>query len=711
MSNFIETEDAPKTFETPYIVDLDTDFIGRIDRSKDIDAIRFSVTEAGSYAISITGREVEGESALGSARAAVRREDGETVAFYNDSFLTPDQLSFTAEAPGDYLIRLGGEFRFGYVLGNYRISASTITVNETSDAPANATSPYEVTPSTSFTGTLDATDRKDWIKVELVEGQIYAFDIDRFGDWQHEFFPENLSIFNQKGNPAGIVQLNNRSDELVFQAERTGTHFIQIKPDNSQKGDNIYRLNMTELMLDETEDAPSDGNTPYSITAGESFTGALTRSDDRDKINIDLEAGQVYRFFVDDEDLPRNATLNRHLLQLRNEAGEIVAEASQGGGYSGSGPGRITFFAEETGTYSLTLSTNRGKGLYEINTRILPGEGDTGEVAGDDSSQVTLDQNSNFFAAIDPGGDQDWFRVSLSAGKNSDFFTSEADGVLDTVLTLYASDGTILAQSDDNFENFRGVSSRFVYAPETDMDAFLAVSTPGGLVSGRYQVSHNVLSNNGELRGSVSDDVLRLTGEEQRTSGLAGDDLIYGSSGEDLILAGDGDDIVYGYGGRDTLYSGTGFDQLFGGAGKDRLFIDDNLFGTVEAHGGAGRDKFVVRQSSVAEIFGDAGRDRIEISNSSNVTATGGAGADAFVMRLSSFARSDTQLTITDFELGKDKLKLSKNLIVDTELEAHIRAFGSVDTDSITLDFKYDSSVVFEGITDLDALIADTVLL
>lgn len=118
MSNFIETEDAPKTFETPYFVDLDTDFIGQIDRPKDIDAIRFSVTEAGSYAISITGREVEGESALGAARAAVRNEDGETVAFYNDSLLAPDQLSFTAEAPGDYLIRLGGEFRFGYVSGN-----------------------------------------------------------------------------------------------------------------------------------------------------------------------------------------------------------------------------------------------------------------------------------------------------------------------------------------------------------------------------------------------------------------------------------------------------------------------------------------------------------------------------------------------------------------------------------------------------------------
>ena len=76
MSNFIETEDAPKTFETPYIVDLDTDFIGRIDFQVKIRGFRIEPEEI--------ARSLEEHPALVRALVMVEstsRGDQELVAY------------------------------------------------------------------------------------------------------------------------------------------------------------------------------------------------------------------------------------------------------------------------------------------------------------------------------------------------------------------------------------------------------------------------------------------------------------------------------------------------------------------------------------------------------------------------------------------------------------------------------------------------------
>lgn len=736
MSNFLETDDAPKTWQTPYLVTLDTDFSGLIENARDIDAIRFNVTEAGFYSISIAGREGGALRPLEAIKAAVLNSDGDTEAEFDGFLNDTDQLTFLAE-PGDYLLRLGGESRFDKNKGDYTITANAIRFDETADAPSDDTTPYEVTDSASFSGTVTSDDREDWIRVELVEGQTYAFDLDRFGDWQYHPLGARVNLLNLKGKQADVFQLESLTQVLVFQAERTGTHYIQVKARPEHVGDNGYRLNMTDLMLDEIEDAPSEGVSNYQISAGESFTGALNTLGGEvsyaDKIDIELEAGRTYRFSASSDSFPINDSLTQTLLELKNEAGSRVARSVEpGGGYGGGVPRHIQFTAQESGTYSLNVS-GRGQGIYEVTTRELPNEQMFGEIVGDNTTQVALVENTTFFniptffGTLSPAQDQDWFRVTLSAGTISYFQASGAGSSLaslDTVLTLHAADGSVLAQADDFNERLTG--SVFKYSADADMEVFLAISSPGGLVSGDYQLTYRTQSaDTKEIYGTSADDVLYLTGKRQIVEAQSGDDVVYGTRNVDTIYGGPGDDVLYGRGGRDHLISNGGSDQLFGGAGNDRLSVSGFNSDRVLANGGVGSDEFFfgngfeefAADSTSVEAFGGGGRDKfnINVSNSVDAIMTGGRGVDTYILRLEVDIYRDYEpealLTITDFELGKDRFKLKKDFIVGSELEAHFRTFAQVDADGITIGLKHDSSVTFEGITDLEALIADTVLL
>ncbi|MEH2235993.1 choice-of-anchor D domain-containing protein [Nostoc sp.] len=107
--------------------------------------------------------------------------------------------------------------------------------------------------------------------------------------------------------------------------------------------------------------------------------------------------------------------------------------------------------------------------------------------------------------------------------------------------------------------------------------------------------------------------------------GTSGNDQLGGGDPDDNIWGQDGNDRLYGNGGNDSLYGNNGNDTLFGGLGDDQLL------------GGAGNDW----------LYGGKGNDVL----------TGGYGADTFVL-----ARGEGTDSITDFEVGRDKLGLSSGL-------------------------------------------------
>ena len=178
----------------------------------------------------------------------------------------------------------------------------------------------------------------------------------------------------------------------------------------------------------------------------------------------------------------------------------------------------------------------------------------------------------------------------------------------------------------------------------------------------------------GNLSGTVNDDLLVGSAEAETLVGDAGDDTLQGLAGDDTLEGGSGHDFLYGDDGLDILSGGSGDDFLQGDLGDDTLHggdDDDTL------HGGEGNDI----------LYGGDGFDEL----------TGGAGADTFVVS----SDTDNVDKITDFDVDNDILDLSEVLTgvtldaenLDEYLTLSDTAFGSeltIDTNGKSNDSAAD---------------------
>ncbi len=186
------------------------------------------------------------------------------------------------------------------------------------------------------------------------------------------------------------------------------------------------------------------------------------------------------------------------------------------------------------------------------------------------------------------------------------------------------------------------------------------------------------------LIGGPGNDILNGGPGHDTLIGGEGNNRLRGGSGRDLLQGGPGNDTIMGDGGNDTLYGGPGHDLLFGGPGHDLLVSGP---GRNLLHGGPGDDT----------LIGGGNTDTLRGGSGDDVL-TGGGGADIFV-----FTRGNDHNIITDFELGLDRLFLSREMWEGEADAAQVVAeHGQVSGDDFVLDFadRGGTVIVLQGITD-----------
>ncbi|MGB3401327.1 MAG: hypothetical protein WBA77_01405 [Microcoleaceae cyanobacterium] len=97
------------------------------------------------------------------------------------------------------------------------------------------------------------------------------------------------------------------------------------------------------------------------------------------------------------------------------------------------------------------------------------------------------------------------------------------------------------------------------------------------------------------VNGNSGNDILALTGGDDRVWGGKDNDLLSGGEGNDIINGNLGSDIILGEGGNDTLRGGKDSDVIYGNAGDD--FISGDL-GTDVLVGGDGSDTLVIQTAA-----------------------------------------------------------------------------------------------------------------
>jgi uncharacterized delta-60 repeat protein len=148
------------------------------------------------------------------------------------------------------------------------------------------------------------------------------------------------------------------------------------------------------------------------------------------------------------------------------------------------------------------------------------------------------------------------------------------------------------------------------------------------------------------LLGGENEDILIGDVGNDSLTGDDGDDTLYGGDGLDTLQGSVGNDILDGENGNDSLVGGLGNDALYGANDDDRL---DGGDGNDSINGGYGND-WLVGANGDDTLFGDDGLD----------TLIGGFGKDLFVAYASTSTLTAQADKIADFEVGVDKISLSK---------------------------------------------------
>ena len=271
------------------------------------------------------------------------------------------QLIFTAPSAGTYYLASSA---LGNDTGTYKVSASVLSTTLVDDYAASAATTGSVAVGGSISGSIETTGDVDWIKVNLIAGTTYRFDLEGSDTGQGTLQSPRLQLLNS----AGIQLLHDLdsggdggpgegySSQLTFTAPSAGTYYLASSALGNDTG--TYKVSASVLSTTLVDDYAASAATTGSVAVGGSISGSIETTGDVDWIKVNLIAGTTYRFDLEGSDTGQG-TLQSPRLQLLNSAGIQLLNDLDSGGYGGPGEGyssQLIFTAPSAGTYYLASS-------------------------------------------------------------------------------------------------------------------------------------------------------------------------------------------------------------------------------------------------------------------------------------------------------------------------------------------------------------------
>ncbi|WP_338082468.1 type I secretion C-terminal target domain-containing protein, partial [Donghicola mangrovi] len=293
------------------------------------------------------------------------------------------------------------------------------------------------------------------------------------------------------------------------------------------------------------------------------------------------------------------------------------------------------------------------------------------EIAGDITTDASIEVGGSVFSSLDWMGDRDWFKVYLEAG-NSYSFSMEGSPsgggtVSDSYLWLYDAAGTLITQNDDGGYDVDALIEGFT--PSESGYYFISAAGYHDGETGTYTLR---VINDGTLEPSVIDgyedsEVIYGTNRDDTIRGHGGDDTIYSYEGNDSILGGEGDDFINPGDGNDTVLGGAGNDTLefewgsatiFGEEGNDTIYGEPYITEDAYLDGGSGDDDITLLADigGMGTVIAGDGDDIVRFGVGSAIQISLGAGQDTLLPGVwpeqYGYGEGGSWATVTDFEAG-----------------------------------------------------------
>ena len=409
----------------------------------------------------------------------------------NDSDLGRNALVFyTADRTGTHYVAAGAA---DDGKGTYTLSVTDIGTDDYA-ADTGTTGRLEVGGST--TGTHYPGDR-DWFAVDLQAGKHYEFEQKGALTGDGTLGDTDISwIYDADGNidhGRGLGKHGHGINaRIIFTAREDATYYVETWADGPVlHSQGTYTLSAREIL----DDYAADTGTTGSLEVGGSIAGEVNIPYDRDWFAVTLQAGRTYR--IDLEGLSTRAgTLYSPYLHGVHDAHGVLLDGTtndDGGAYENS---RVTFEADATAIYYVAAG-HRGAdaGSYTLSVTDVT-DGVLDDYSADTSRTGSLTVGGSATGEIDDEGDQDWFAVTLEAGKTyridlESHWTGAGTLYLPYLRGVHDAEGNLLDVNADN--NLFGIS-RMTFAVDAPGIYYVAAGAYGD-GEGTYTLSVTDVTN------------------------------------------------------------------------------------------------------------------------------------------------------------------------------------------------------------------------
>ena len=441
----------------------------------------FAVTlEAGrSYRIDLKGKRTGDGTLRDPYLAGIHDAEGVYVGGADDNGGKGrnSRQVFTPEEDGVYYVAAGAAD--GHT-GTYTLSVAEV--------------PNEIAAGTGTTGVvavggsaaseIDWTDDRDWFAVTLEAGRSYRIELKGKSTGDGTLRNPYLNgVYDAQGVYVGGWDDDGgegRNSRVVFTPDEAGVYHVAA----GGAGDTgTYTLSVAEV----PNDIVAGTGTTGVVAVGGSAAGEIEFRTDRDWFAVTLEAGRTYRIDLKGQDTGDGTLRDPYLDGIHNAQGAFVGGVDDNGGEGRNS--RQVFTPEEDGVYYVAAgAVDSHSGTYTVSVADVSdkydhsaGTGTTGAVAVGGSAA----------GEIGKAGDNDWFAVTLEAGRSYRIDLKgkrTGDGTLgDPHLDgIYDAQGVYVGGWDDN--GGKGRNSRQVFTPDEAGVYYVAAGAVDGH-TGTYTLS------------------------------------------------------------------------------------------------------------------------------------------------------------------------------------------------------------------------------
>lgn len=368
--------------------------------------------------------------------------------------VTGNQITYIPTTTGNFFV---GVSALDGATGSFSLSAATATF-DFGDTPATAGS--VTVGGAAVSGNLTTVQQRDWFGVSLTAGTAYSFTVSGGTLGANA----TVALYNSAGSNV-VPQISGGASngaERVFVPTTSGTYYVEAGGALGTTGS--FSVAVATL----TDPYISTVNTAGTLSAGNSVSSSITAPGESNWFKVSLNAGSGYIFKLSD------TTLTGAVATLYDANGNQLTQASA----TGSNPAQLVYEPTSAGTFYISAGASLANtGSYTLTeTSFAP------QIFGNTNSGAILSLGTTTNGTIANSGQSEWFKVSLTAGK--DYVFDVGGALAGEQVTVYNGAGVAIAG---------GVGTETSLQPSSSGTYFVGISSNSGS-TGAFTVTGNLYS-------------------------------------------------------------------------------------------------------------------------------------------------------------------------------------------------------------------------